>query len=56
MSSESEVIMERNLGTINFLTFALLKESVMNSLLPLLLNKMGLWNVKTEPFKNLPEL
>ena len=46
----------RNLRTINLLIFVLLKESVMNFLLPLLLSKIGLWNAKTELFKNLSEL
>ena len=39
-----------------FVVFFLLKESVINFHLPLLLSKMGLWNAKTDLFRNLPEL
>ena len=42
--------------TKNIWNFSLLKESVMNSLLPLLLNKIGLWNIKIELFKNPSEM
>jgi hypothetical protein len=56
MSSESEVIMGKNLKTINLLISVHLKGLDMSSLLPLSLSKMIWWKGKIELSKNLLEL